>query len=169
MLRCHLVAVLTSLVALSGCVVPAGPEWTDPESNFPPTINSSTPPVGSILGFGADGGSLAVEVVLADQNTQDILYVRWIIDYPPYVDGISRMGLEQPPLPGGDQILRSRILYVPSCSDDAITHEFSSHRLLLAVSDRPFYYNSFSSSELPDDVNGNFRVEGSWQFELDCQ
>jgi hypothetical protein len=171
MLRFHLFAVLPLLVALSGCVVPAGPEWTDPESNFPPTISAATPPVGSILGLGVDGGaSLTVEVVLADQNTQDNLYVRWIIDYPPYRDEITRMGLAQPPLPSEDQILRSRILFTPSCTDDQIAHGFSSHRLLLAVSDRPFKFDSFNSTDFPDDVpSGNFRVEGSWQFELDCK
>jgi hypothetical protein len=171
MLRFHLLAVLPLLVALSGCVVPAGPEWKDPESNFPPTISSATPPVGSILGLGVDGGALfTVEVVLADQNTQDSLYVRWIIDYPPYRDEITRMGLAQPPLPSEDQILRSRILFTPNCTDDQIAHGFSSHRLLLAVSDRPFKFDSFNSTDLPDEVpSGNFRVEGSWQFELDCK
>jgi len=166
----HLLALPTLLLALSGCVVPVGPEWTDPQSNVPPTIYSANPPIGFNLAPDAGvGGPLLVEVVLADQNTQDRLYARWIIDYPPWSDGISSVALPHTQ-PGGDQILRPSISYAPTCNDDAISHQASNHRLLLAVSDQPFAYDSpFSQSYLPDEVpTGNFRVEGSWQFVLDC-
>ena len=170
MLSCHRLTLPTLMIALSGCVVPVGPEWTDPQGNVPPMIYSANPPVGSNLAQDAGaGGSLLIEVVLADQNTQDKLYARWIIDYPPWSDGISSVALPHIQ-PGGDQILRPSISYAPTCSDDAISHRSSNHRLLLAVSDRSFAFDSpFSQVALPDEVwPGNFRVEGSWQFELDC-
>ena len=166
--RGHLLAILILLGASSGCVVPAGPEWTDPQTNFPPTIvyDETTPPVGSILAMGPDGGAtLEVAVVLADQNTQDNLYVRWIVDYPPN----QHVALPQY-LPGGKQIKRLPIRYSPSCDDDAISRDFSNHSLLLAASDRPFASGDDTSQPPFDGVaSGNFLVEGSWQFELDCQ
>jgi len=166
----HLLALPTLLISISGCVVPVGPEWTDPQSNLPPTIDSAEPPIGSNLALDAGGGEpFAVEVVLADQNTQDQLYSRWIIDYPPWTDGVSGVALPVT-IPAGDQIQRTSIRYVPSCSDDAISHTSLDHRLLLAVSDRPFAFDSpFSEWAPPDKVDpGNFRVEGSWDFKLDC-
>ena len=168
----HPPAVLTLLLGISGCVVPAGPEWTDPQTNFPPTIvyAETTPPVGSILARDPDGSAtpLEVKVVLADENTQDKLYARWIIDYPPNRDGISRVAPEQR-LPGGNQIARPPISFAPSCRDDAISRDFSDHRLLLAVSDRPFANPDPSQPPFDSVPNGNFVVEGSWQFELDCR
>ena len=167
---CHLLALPTLLLALSGCVVPLGPQWTDPQSNVPPTIYSAYPPIGSTLSAdaGADG-TLDFQVVLADQNTQDALYARWIVDYPPWDDATSRVALRHAQ-PGGTEILRPSITYVPSCVDDTLSHESPNHRLLLAVSDRPFAFDpSFSQSASPDAVpSGNFLVEGSWDFTLPC-
>jgi hypothetical protein len=165
-------ASLTFLAASVGCVVPVGPEWTDPQTNVPPTIDYAIPPIGDVLTLDADGGApMSLEVGLADQNTQDKLYVRWIIDYPPYQDGISHLAMPLQ-LPGGNQIKRPPIYFAPSCSDDALSHDFSNHRLLLAVSDRPFSLPNnfnFSQASPPDQVpTGNFLVKGSWQFVLDC-
>jgi hypothetical protein len=163
----RLPAVMTMLLGISGCVVPAGPEWTDPQTNFPPTIvySKTTPPVGSVLAVDPDAGALLVEAVLADENTQDNLYVRWIIDYPPYQAGISHVALEQL-LPGGNQTIH----FAPGCNanDNAISRNFSNHRLLLAVSDRPFANPDSSRPPFDSVSSGNFLVEGSWQFELDC-
>ncbi len=152
---------LLMLLALSGCVVPVGPEWSDPQSNYPPTIHTANPPIGSVLGGDPDAGAPGtVEVVLADQNTEDTLYVRWIIDYPPFVDNVSHVALSLA-LPGGDQILRPSISYAPNCSDDKISRDLPSHRLLLAVTDRPF------AGDL-DSPSGDYLVEGSWDFLLTC-
>jgi len=157
-----------ALGAAMGCVVPVGPEWTDPQGNYPPTITSASPPIGSVLSMDPDGGEpLAVEVDLADQNTQDQLYVRWIIDYPPYVEGQSHIALPLI-LPGGQQIDRSPILFTPNCMDDQIARRMSDHRLLLAVSDRPFAPEGPSQGDLVLVQKGNFLVEAAWQFEIDC-
>jgi hypothetical protein len=160
----HLHALPVLLLAISGCVVPAGPEWSDPEGNRPPTISDATPAIGSILDFATTGNAaLGLEVVLADPDTKDRLYVRWIIDYPPYVDGVSHVALPVS-LPGGDSVNRAPIRFAPNCSDDAISHDFSNHRLLLAVSDRPFN----DDPQILDGVTNGFLVEGSWIFTLDC-
>lgn len=167
-MRCwpgHRLALPTLLLAISGCVVPVSPEWTDPESNAPPTISSADPPIGSVLDFSSSGNApLGLSVVLADRNTRDILYARWIIDYPPYADGASHLALPQP-LPGGDQIRRTSIRFAPNCKEDAIPHDSANHRLLLAVSDRPFIEDPQFLDRVQD---GNYRVEASWDFTLSC-
>lgn len=162
----HLPALLAVLLGLPACVVPVGPQWTDPPDNVPPTIRSAVPPVGTMLGLDADGGgSLDVEVVLADQNTRDKLYTRFIIDYPPFVDGVSHIALPTI-LPPRNQIERTALRFEPNCIDGLMARGFSSHRLMLAVSDRPF---ASDAQAPPDQVSSGFLVEGVWPFELDCQ
>ncbi len=173
MRRAHSRISLALLVLLgtgAGCVVPVGPKWTDPQSNYPPTLDSAVPPMGSILASDTDGGAApGVEVWLADQNTGDKLYVRWIIDYPPFVAGRTRIAALPLILPPADEPERPAISFTPNCSDDQIAHGSSNHRLLLVVSDRPFSSDD-PNQTTPDQVPaGNFRVEASWQFVLDCQ
>ena len=164
----HRLVLPTLLLAISGCVVPIGPEWTDPERNQPPTISYAIPAIGSVLDFGAGGNvAMGLEVALADQNTQDNLYVRWIIDYPPYLEGASHVALPQT-LPGGEQIQRQPIRFAPNCSDVTIAHDSSNHRLLLAVSDRPFSDDPQNPQVLDPVSDGNYRVEASWDFTLAC-
>ncbi len=151
---------LLPLLALAGCVVPAGPEWVDPQANMPPSIVSAYPPVGSVLTSDSEAGTqVSVQVTLADQNTADTLYVHWIVDYPPYVGGTSHLVLPQN-LPGGRGVARDPIAFAPSCGD--VVHDLPSHRLLLAVSDRDFA----NDYDLPS--NG-YLLEASWTFALSCQ
>jgi hypothetical protein len=162
----HRLAFLTLLPMVAACVVPVGPKWTDPQVNAPPTLSSANPAVGSILDFSAGGNApLGVEVVLADQNTQDTLYLRWIIDYPPYVEGPSHVAMAQIQ-PGGNQIPRPSVRFAPNCSDEAISRDPPIHRLLLAASDRPFLDDDpHALDRVPD---GNYRVEAAWSFSLTC-
>jgi hypothetical protein len=161
-------SVLVPLLAgLSACVVPVGPEWTDPQVNYPPTIRSAAPATGSVLSLAPDAsGPLAVLVVLADQNTKDRLYTRWIIDYPPFIDSVTQVPLITD-LPGGSEIERPPLYFAPNCIDHRIASGFSNHRLLFAASDRPF---DDTNQEEPDKVlEGNFLVTSTWQFEMSCQ
>jgi hypothetical protein len=142
-------AFLTLLLAISGCVVPLGPQWQDPRSNAPPTISYANPPIGSILDFGANGdAALGVEVGLSDPDTADTLYALWIIDYPPYVDGESSLALAQTQ-PGGNQIERPHISFAPNCAEDAIASQDISQSSVALVS------------------SGN-QVEASWDFTINC-
>jgi hypothetical protein len=166
MLRRPLLPAL--LLAVSGCVVPVGPEWSDPQINAPPTISQAVPAIGSILDFGTAGNAaMGLEVILADSNTHDPLDVRWIIDYPPYVDGVSHVALPLT-LPGGDQVMRPPIRFAANCSDDSLSRDFPNHRLLLAVSDRPFASEDTSQQPLDGVPGDNYLVTGSWIFTLDC-
>jgi hypothetical protein len=157
-------ALLTLLGA--GCVVPVGPQWSDPEKNYPPTIRFAEPSVGSILDMGIDSGvPLSVQVGLSDQNTADKLYVRWIIDYPPYADGQTHIAMSAI-LPPTGQPERDTIAFSPSCTDDQIAHSSSTHRLMLAASDRPFLDDATEPDAVPP---GNLRIEAVWVFSLACQ
>jgi hypothetical protein len=152
---------------VSSCVVPVGPEWVDPEGNYPPTLRSASPPVGTVLARdGAD--ALQVKVVLADQNTKDNFYVRFIIDYPPYDEATSRLAWSFT-LPGGDQVERTAVHFAPSCAEHGIASRLKDHRLLLAVSDRdfvPYEPGKTALDELPS--KDNFLVEAFWPFQMDC-
>ena len=162
----HLFFLTPLLLASASCVVPIGPEWSDPKSNDPPTISYANPPIGSVLDFSATGNAaLGLEIGLSDPNTRDSLEIRWIIDYPPYAEGVSHLA---PPLtlPGGSQVERKHIRYAPNCGDDALTRDFSNHRLLLAVSDRPF--GSEDPTQLDGVPSGNALVEAAWTFNLTC-
>jgi hypothetical protein len=155
---------------LASCVVPVGPEWTDPPANYPPTIKEANPAVGSLLPRDPDaGGSFTVEVVLADKNTTDDLFVRWIIDYPPppFDETASRLAYPTTQ-PGGGGIERPRLRFAPSCNDDHIASGFSSHRLMLAASDRSFASDDPGQTSLDAVPEGNARVEAVWLFELNC-
>jgi hypothetical protein len=158
--------------ALLGCVVPIGPEWSDPDSNYPPSISFADPAVGAVLSQGYDGGlsgggaPMAVRVDLADQNTGDVLYVRWIVDYPPYSADTFVALLNTKP--GGSSVLRTPEIFAPDCAH--VSHAVSSHRLMLAVSDRPFPKDQLSPDlDWPDAVpEGQYRIEAIWPFELTC-
>jgi hypothetical protein len=164
MLR-RLLFVSSVSAILAACVVPVGPEWSDPDSNYPPSIVSATPPVGFVLGGNRDGGSASLEVTveLADQNTQDDLYLRWIVDYPPYsADNtvLARTDIK----PGGSSILRTPVIFAPDCNH--VSHAIADHRLMLAVSDRSF---SDADEQQPDAVGAGYLVEAVWPFVLSCQ
>jgi hypothetical protein len=151
---------------LCACVVPAGPEWVDPPGNSPPSIHSASPAIGSALTIGTDGGEPPmVEVVLADQDTKDALFIRWIIDYPPLDATISRLAMLDI-LPGGDQVERPQIRFAPNCAEHLIAPGFSNHRLMLAVSDR--FFEEPDQTALDRVREGNYRIEAIWLFEMDC-
>jgi len=164
----HLPALLSLLGGSSACVVPVGPEWTDPPTNYPPTIARTAPASGSLLTREIDGGGpLSVTVWLADQNTRDKLYVRFIIDYPPFIADVTRVAPEVI-LPPENQVERQPLAFAPDCNADLIASGFTNHRLMLAASDRPFA-SAAPDQTAPDQVApGNARVEGFWQFEMDC-
>jgi hypothetical protein len=163
----HLPVLLCLLGGLSACVVPIGPEWTDPQGNYPPTLPEAEPAAGSILRPDPDAGlPMTIRVVLADQNTRDTLWARWIVDYPPYLEGATRLVREDIQPPSGTAE-RPSLYFAPSCSDVPMAQGLQRHRLLLAVSDRAF---DPSDPTVPDQVPaGNARLEASWQFEFECQ
>ena len=162
-------AALAALCAgLAACVVPAGPEWVDPPGNSPPSIYWASPPVGAVLLLAVDAGTPAtVEVELADRNTKDNLYLRWIIDYPPFDPSVSQLALPYT-LRGNGDVVRPRQAFSPSCAAHKIATGFKNHRLMLAVSDRDAFVDDPQQTVLDQVENGNFRIEAGWLFEMEC-
>jgi hypothetical protein len=153
----------------SACVVPVGPAWVDPEGNYPPILRSASPPVGSVLTRASDGAeAMQVRVVLADQNTKDKLSIRFIIDYPPYDEAVSRLAWSFA-LPGSDQIERPPVYFAPSCAEHGIAAGPRDHRLLLAVSDRDFVPYEPGKTALDEVLSkDNFLLEAVWPFQMEC-
>ncbi len=168
-MRCGIRPLLVlALAALPACVVPVEPEWTDPPPNDPPTIQSSTPPVGAVLvADPASSKAMSVSVVVADQNTQDKLYLRWLIDYPAVQGEVSHLAYPLALAPEGT-VAREAVSFAPSCTDDQIPPGTATHRLMLAVSDRPFAPIDESSQTALDQVTNGFLVEAVWLFTLTC-
>jgi hypothetical protein len=162
----HLPALLAVSCGLSACVVPVGPEWTDPQSNYPPTLSVAEPAVGSDVVQDPDAGvPLTIKVVLSDKNTKDTLWARWLVDYPPFVAGVSSLVREDIQQASGT-VERPALYFAPSCNDLPMAQGTQSHRLLLAVSDRAF---DGENAAAPDQVPaGNSRFEATWQFRLEC-
>jgi hypothetical protein len=168
-MRCCIRRLLVfALAALPACVVPVEPEWTDPPPNDPPTIQSTTPPVGAVLIADPAGSkAMSVSVVLADHNTQDNLYLRWLIDYPPVPAEVSHVAYGLTLAPEGT-VARATTSFAPSCADDRLPPGNATHRLMLAVSDRPFAPVDDSAQTGLDQITDGFLVEAVWLFALTC-
>jgi hypothetical protein len=120
--------VIALLMLLAGCRS-SGP----PEDHFPFLI-SSTPPEGSIITRGA-GGEPEVAAELGDEDTEERLFIRFLIDYPASGAGAEHLILPVE-LPPSGMVARLPVLLRPSCGSLHLNPGV--HRLTMAVSDRPF-------------------------------
>ena len=66
----------------SGCVIPWGPQFDDPEPNHPPYVVTSSPTVGEIFTLGITMQNRDISTTLSDRNVNDHLFIRWLVDYP---------------------------------------------------------------------------------------
>jgi hypothetical protein len=149
-------------MAVPGCVLPVGPEFEE-EKNAPPFVVSSSPPVGSAV----TAINQVFEVTVQDPNRIDTLYARWLIDFPPFNQEISRTVMV-PPQPASNPDLPNlqRLRFTPSCTKGdpyALSPSLSHHRLMLVVSDRQFLEGTLIGT--PPDA---FTVQLTWTFDRDC-
>lgn len=113
----------------SGCVAPIAPDFQNPPlvPNYPPSFEQFDPyqetPVSQL--------PQDFTVRLNDPNPQDTLYVRWALDYPPYIQSKSLLVVNGQALPPGS-VASYR---VESC---AMFKQSPPHQLVIIVSDRPF-------------------------------
>jgi hypothetical protein len=151
--------VLWLAVATGGCGGESGP----PE-NFPPFVASSDPSVGGIVV--ADQATPAIEVALADHDVKDVLFTRWLLDYPAEAGGRLLFTAELPP--NGD-LQRPRLRFAAACPAGLAP---GPHRLMLSVADRAFLDAGHGESVSPDGpldtvLPGGFRLRLVWL--LDCR
>jgi len=124
------------LAALAGgCVIPVGPKWEDPEPNYPPYVVSSNPTVGEIFTPGTTDQDRELTVMLSDENVNDNLAVRFLIDYPGTDTSTARLFYLATLAPTGEPD-RGPLHMRPQCNIIGIGPGM--HRMMMAVSDRPF-------------------------------
>ena len=114
-------------------MLPIGPEF-EPERNMPPFVVREEPPVGSII----RDPNQVFQVTVEDPNRLDDLHIRWLIDYPPFNENITKTGLAIPVGRSGPDKPNQHVLpFKPECVH-LISPTLSQHSLLLVISDRPF-------------------------------
>jgi hypothetical protein len=140
---------------MSACVLPVGPQFDDPEENFPPFVVSSDPGVGEIFTPGQDeAGARVITVTLGDHNRGDFLSLRWLLDYPSTDPGGSQL-LMVAELPPSGRPDRSPDKFVPFCPRPGTGT--NTHRLVLSVSDRKFLDQGAGENVSPDAPRDSYR------------
>jgi hypothetical protein len=140
------------LAALAGgCVIPVGPHFDDPEDNYPPYVVTSNPAVGDIF----TPGDREITVTLSDQNLNDNLYIRFLMDYP----GSETARLLLPAtLPPTGVLERGAVRVQPRCGEVGVGP--GQHRLMMAVADRPFL-NTFAGDDVDPEAPLDSVPEGA--------
>ena len=137
-----------TILSITGCILPVAPDFHDPPPapNYLPYFMSGFPALEEVVTIG-DTQSLMVTV--ADPNPDDTLSIRWVADYPPYVQATSRILQEQVGL--GNP---ATFMLDTRCG---AFFRAPTHRLVVLVSDRGF----LPSSETPMDYNTQFSFDSS--------
>ena len=152
----------------SGCVVPLSPDFQDPSPvpNYSPHLVNSDP-------FAETTGlrpPQTFKVEVADPNSGDLLYVRWVSDYPPFTQADSKL-LVTPPVVMG--------MMVGAHQGTIITYELGSpnlstcrelpagdHKLVVIVWDRPFLpsdqFNIDPAHRYNATVSGTAPIMAGW-------
>jgi hypothetical protein len=168
--RCWLPTAVLCAALAGGCVLPLGPEF-EAEENLAPQEISTNPPVGQKVTDSKQTYTVTVE----DPNRFDDLYVLKLIDYPPFVQELSRRrDPDQRPHRGLDQPNIHVITHQPDCHFDQISATIPDHQLMILVSDRPFLPPQFGPT--PQDTvwdrtePGGHVLRFIWPFRKDdCQ
>jgi hypothetical protein len=151
------------------CVIPVAPDFQDPlaAANSPPTIIGSEPLFASIVSIPP---SPEFRVTVKDANANDLLYARWVLDYPPLQAATTTFPDEifQPPTTGVFQFHTAVPTLSLNCSSGygAVT---TPQRLAVYVADRPFQDNSVGNNNRVDLVqSGGYVATGSWTVVFSC-
>jgi hypothetical protein len=128
------IAAIPPMFSPLGCVIPVGPDFRDPErvENLPPFFTGSEPFFERIL-----AAPQTFTVRIQDRNPLDLLYVRWVSDYPIYAQASSRLLEAKNEVVQGDGETSVSLTILAGCgtlADPATTN----HRLVVIVADRPF-------------------------------
>ena len=148
-----LLAAVTS--SMPACIIPVGPDFQDPEGlpNYPPEILNPDP----TWGQNATGTATATptfSLTLFDQNADDTMYLRWI------VDGM-RSGDDLPIPSGATMHPESRSI---GCFD---VHDRNAavHTIIAVVGDRPLSISDLLAVADPSIGKANHM---NWQLNLNC-
>jgi hypothetical protein len=153
--------LLLLLVAspMSACIIPAGPEFQDPPGgpNSPPFLWMASPDEGTTI----VSATPTFSVTPGDFNVDDPIFVKWIVEFPPFVPNpggtIDLRPDELPPSADGTPI-RAPKTFMPNCNQ---VNSASTHHITAAISDRPFVDLLTTMSEVPP-------ILVSWTWEHSC-
>jgi len=147
--------LLLLALPMSACIIPVGPDFRDPDGvpNSPPFIISSVP----LNGETAIGETFTPTFTPSDVNAGDPLFVRWLRDYPPFINGTSAK--EDQELPPGWQGPVSKNF------DCLGVTAPSPHKITVLVSDKPFLSDLLDPSRVADGVRP---ARVSWRWEWNC-
>ncbi len=156
------VVLLALVSSISACVVPVAPNFQDPpgEPNVPPFIVSALPGFGLFVA----NASQDFQVTVTDQNVDDTLAYRWVIDYPPYSASTRPQAIAhiQPSATGSQQTVSVSLGSSPCALNPAPT--LAVHQLEFILADREFdQSNVMVLDALPPSSDG-FVVRANWTF-----
>jgi len=151
----------------SACIIPLGPEFQDPSGapNSPPRLVSVSPDQGTTV----TKDPATFSVTLSDNNVGDPLFVRWIVEYPPFndINTKSPQDDEIPP-PQDGSLVRRPVSFEPNCFKLNVTT--STHQITAAVSDSRFIGGSQSTeSDLLLTEDGLRPALVNWTLIKNCQ
>jgi hypothetical protein len=165
--RLVLRSALTCLVPLmSACVLPIAPEFQDPPTsqNYAPYFQTVMPDLGSEITVPM------FEVTVTDPNVGDDLYVRWIVDYPPYNDNTRPFAQPKVVHSVDGSPLLQNLTFAPNCVDDNLA-KIARHQIMVVVADRDFSKQlPMQAVDLTRLVPGDGRkVIGTWVLDMECK
>ena len=158
--------LLLAASLMPACIIPVGPNWQDPPGarNSPPTTLSVFPPEGSKVVGSANGNVFSVTPT--DNDVGDNLWVRWITEFPPFIEGVTQV-IQTDPIPASTNgaplaVEKSFTITCPYLSASLTTHQ-----IMAAIADAEFI-----SSDNPADVlktkNGVSQHQVVWTLEKAC-
>jgi hypothetical protein len=164
---CAKSAVLFLMAFQSACVLPLAPEFEDPPAaqNFAPLIVDSFPVNGAVV------STPMFRVTVDDPNVADVLYVRWIADFPPFNDSSRRLGDDVKLPPPATGMFRPDVVLNVDCTLHALARTTTTHQIMVVVADRPFRPPDQETSldrKLTSLPIGAPRAEAHWTLNLEC-
>ncbi|HEY0705652.1 MAG TPA: hypothetical protein VGG33_02590 [Polyangia bacterium] len=167
--RRGLLWVLSAAALATGCVLPIAPEFVE-ERNLSPFVADVRPAIGTVV----TDLNARFDVTVEDPNSNDTLFVRWLIDYPPYSAELSRSQPLQPlPSQGPGLPNRHAIAFQPSCQLHMLSPTLTRHQLMVVISDRPFVEPSPDATgptrRLDDTPADALAIRLAWTFDKECR
>jgi hypothetical protein len=143
--RAHPLVALSAILS-AGCIIPVAPQWDDAEVNYAPYLVSSNPSEGDIFTPGMTMQGRDISVTLSDQNINDNLFIRWLLDYPSGDMSQSHL-IREVEIPPSGMVIRQVVHIQPDCALMQLGSGL--HRWVMSVSDRKFL----------DELNGDDDVD----------
>jgi hypothetical protein len=150
------------LLPMSACIIPVGPDFRDPSGapNSPPFVISTDPPEGSME---RGGVTKTFSVTPSDNNLEDNLYLRWIVDFPrpdlTFFLPIDTIEASE----DGSPLTRPQS---KPFECNRFSRVITSHQIMVVISDREFIEGAID----PRDVEGDTEPEiVTWTWDTsDC-